>query len=313
MRTARLVVSLVLLGSLTTAAHAAARCETTLEQTFSYLRGKGALPDDVKMASDLATLDSLDVGDDNVTDDELVYLCPLVSLRYLGLYNDGFANSLTGKTLDRLGTLVNLETLDLDSNRIAARELWRLAPLQKLQNLRLYNNPLGSEGLEALLLLPRLEFVLLQADGFTDDDLPQLTALALHPSLKQLELTGNSITDDGMVFLSTLRLESLDLLGNQLRTGAGLRYLALMPNLSRLSIANFPPYSGNVNRIDAANLRWLRHAEKLRSLNLALLGLHDTDLAYVAELKQLSAINLLGDPIPLMGCACCCSSIICKN
>jgi hypothetical protein len=273
-------------------------CRTTLEQTLSYLKSKNPDQFAATTVADLKTIESLDLGDLGVTDEELVNLCPLVSLKNLALYNDFFDHSLTGVTLDRLSTLVNLETLDLDSNHISARELWRLAGLRKLKSIRLFNNPLGGAGIEALLLLPKLESLYVHADHLVDADLAHFAFLRFHPALNTLLLLGNEITDDGLVHLAGMHnIETLNLLGNQLTTGAGLKYVARMRGLRTLDVSNFRIFSSNKNVIEAKNIALLADAPVLESLNLAGLGLTDGDLVQVAKVRRLKVLSLGGNLI----------------
>jgi hypothetical protein len=74
-----------------------------------------------------------------------------------------------------------------------------------------------------------------------------------------------------------------------------------MRNLRDLDVSNFVLFSRNTNKIDGANIAPLAHAPALRSLNLMGLNLHDADMAFVAQVKQLTTLNLIGNPITGQG------------
>jgi hypothetical protein len=79
--------------------------------------------------------------------------------------------------------------------------------------------------------------------------------------------------------------------------------------MRNLDVSNFVLFSRNTNKIDGANIAPLAHAPALRSLNLMGLNLHDADMAFVAQVKQLTTLNLIGNPITGQGCARCSRSI----
>jgi Leucine-rich repeat (LRR) protein len=281
--------------------HACTPCRTALADSLEYLKKKNptTFPSNYTVAQ-LATLESLDLGTHQVTDSELDNLCPLVNLKQLFLFNDGFDQSLTGRTLDRLGGMNRLECLDLDANRISARELWRLAPLQSLKELRLYHNPIGPEGIEALLFLSNLEKADFYVDNLTDADMPQFSALQFHQSLKTLDISGNAISDAGLKYLSGLNsVESIDLSGNLITTGEGLRYVAEMRGLRTLLLMgpSFAHLSGNRNHVVAKNLELLNNAPSLTTLSLLGLSVTDDDLAHVAKISKLIYLDLQGNLI----------------
>lgn len=248
-------------------------CPKTVDDSFEWFseRPKHMKANKIVDKEGLVKARFLDLGTDKVMDEDLQYLCPLKNLEDLGLYQDFVGFNLTGKTLGFLTSLPKLTFLDLDGNKIKATYLKNLCGLDSLETIKLYNNPLGGEGLGGLSCLPSLKTLIFQGSkkhALTSADLFEISAYKDHPTLHHLDFTGNRISDDGLVHLSGLSIKSLSLLGNQLKTGATLGYLAELPNLEVLNLSNNWAYSKNWNELQPENLVHLAKSRTLTKLVL---------------------------------------------
>jgi hypothetical protein len=154
-------------------------------------------------------------------------------------------------TLEAIGELNQLEKLIFWGNDVTDAGMAHLRRLTNLKKLWFsgvasnWNDPMTFHGspyvtddaLKHLSALPRLEFLDIQGDRFTDKGLAYLTN---SPSLKQLTITAYSkrITDGGLLHLQRLpRLEvlSLTLDGTNI-TLKGLGHLETVKDLSHLNI-----------------------------------------------------------------------------
>lgn len=267
-------------------------CQATAEEALAFVRERIAT-EPYHPGYD-ASSTSLNLGRLGVTDEDLPKLCALRHLKRLAIYNDGAGSPLTGRNLEYLGHLTELEWLDLDANALKATDLIKLMPLKRLEELRLFRNPLGTTGIEALNELPALRTLYAHDDNLNDEDMAQFAALARHPSLYFLQLPDNRITDAGLQHLQHLPVRYLDLSGNQIETGTGLRFIAQMPQLLTLDVGNRSMSSQNKNGIESRNLAHLQGGP-VTTLMLQCLDLGDEDLPNVAAVDQVEALYLDGN------------------
>ncbi len=252
----------------------------------------------------------LALGRVGITDQDLPKLCALTWIVKIDLFNDASEHPLTGKNLEYLGYMADLEDIDLDANALPATALKALAPLKKLKNLRLYDNPLGGDGIEAVNDMVSLEKLYVHADGITDADLSHFAALAGHPNLKYLILTGNHITTAGLVHLRNLGVEYLDLTGNaldvpergKLKPNApiedwdrvrSLEHVAAMPNLVTLRLGNNQAYTSHENVIhNSSFFAPLANVPKLKHLSVEGLQLDGYAAPILTANHTLERLNL---------------------
>ncbi len=177
---------------------------------------------------------------------------------------------ITDADLARLGSLPNLRKLDLAQTKITDVGLEHLARLTGVTDLNLYYAEYVTEdGIAHLRNWSRLERLNLRGTKVTSkvfDHLAHLTALRF------LDLGYTQIDDEGFEELSGLtKLEGLAIGGSRL-TGACLPLLKAVPSLRKLDV-------GGMQRVDSG---------------LWGLALTDYNLARLADLTQLEALNLSG-------------------
>jgi Leucine-rich repeat (LRR) protein len=275
------------------------KCDATLTDTLKFLQGKGLKIADEKT---LQATKLISLGGQRVEDTDLPLLCPLTWIHNLELYNDNSPKPLTGKNLEYLGYLTQLESLDLDSNHLHAASLIKLAPLKHLKNLRLYNNPLGGEGIEAVNELTSLETLYVHNSQIDDEALAHFEALADHPALRELILIGNPITDRGLTHLRKFtHLKRLILMGMELKTGDGLKDVAEMASLTVLDIGNNSLVSKRRNTLKGSNLTALTALKDLEYLGVAGLMLTDDDMITIGKIRSLKSIDLFGNKVTNKG------------
>jgi hypothetical protein len=136
------------------------------------------------------------------------------------------------------GASRSLEMLVLVNTDVTEKGLAGLAPLRKLDRLDIEDMEEGNgpscASLEGLPPLPSLQQVCLNGPGIPGKALERLAACT---NIRYLNLAGaRRIRDDDLKALARLpHLESLDLEGTSV-TAAGLRFLATLPSLDRITL-----------------------------------------------------------------------------
>jgi internalin A len=176
-----------------------------------------------------------------LTDEGLIHLRGLQRLRTLGL-----PRQATDRSLETVGSLVQLERLFLGGARISDDGLGHLENLTRLQVFSLHGRDISSRGLEHLGRLVQLRELDLSDTKVTDDGLVRLRGLTAlvslnlqrtHvsgegfvylrdlPHLKFLLLSGTPVNDSGLVHVAAIRsFVSVSLSGTKI-TDAGLAHL----------------------------------------------------------------------------------------
>jgi serine/threonine protein kinase len=169
------------------------------------LPNRGLTDRDLDRFRGLADLEGLELLGNRLTDDALVTLAEIRSLRwlYLGKTKIGDAE------LARLARLTELESLGLDGTRVTDAGLTQLRGLRSLRELLLANTGVTDATLAHLEAFPTLVRLDLFGARITDDGLQHLQAL---PQLKRLGLQQTDITDAGLERLAALtHLKELNL------------------------------------------------------------------------------------------------------
>jgi Leucine-rich repeat (LRR) protein len=168
----------------------------------------------------------------------------------------------------KVAQLRYLRKLDLSHTKITDRGMELLAPLENVTDLNCYYAEyLTEDGVAHLRNWKHLERLNLRGTKVTSKVFDSLAKLT---SLRSLDIAFTQIEDEGFDTLSALtKLESLAIGGNRL-SGAALPLLKLLPSLVDLDV-------GGLQRVDSG---------------LWGLPLTDENLARIAELKQLRALNL---------------------
>jgi beta-lactamase regulating signal transducer with metallopeptidase domain len=208
------------------------------------------------------------------------HIANLRKLEYLWIS----AERLDGAVLTHFGGLTSLEVLALQA-AVTDRELRQLTTLTSLRELALSVPLLHGPGLENLSLLPSLEFLILQGNGFSDDGLRYLKDLT---SLKSLRLFGGlQITDAGLPHLSQLTgLEELRFVWLDQITDAGMVHLAPLQKLKLLDLHS--------TKVTDAGIATLTALTSLEDLTFPARGPGDVSLEHVAKLSRLRRLNARG-------------------
>ena len=232
------------------------------------------------------------------------------SIRTLRLFGDGLSGqiprletvqglvgleingALTGRDLEAIGRLTNLERLslphELTINVSGAREI---AKLVQLKSLRLYNVNIDDASFVELRTLVRLEELDLTHTRITDEG---LTTLVQMPLLRTLELhrhpgwyISQQLSDACLESIARLpELERLSLSGKI--TDAGLKQVARWPKLKSLSILN--------TEITGSGLAALADAS-IEHLTLASGQINeDRDLEPLKKCRNLKSVMVIGQP-----------------
>ena len=231
-------------------------------------------------------LKTLNLRGTDVTDTSLAYIAELSRLKSL----DISFTQITDVGLEHLASLAQLEELNLGGNKISGASLHVLKLLPKLKKLSFYGIQRRNAGwcwapvvtdleLETISLLSGLED--LNIGYGVALGAPRPTDLGPADGEAECRIAGGMrITDLGLARLSKLeKLQHLDLSGSAI-TPNGLKALASLRDLRRLSL-------WNVKGIDDTAAPYLEAFANLTSLDLSNTSIGDDTLARLATLSDL--------------------------
>ena len=252
--------------------------------TSTATRLSGEIPSELGR---LANLESLELGDNQLTREIPSELGDLANLEVLFLYR----NQLGGEIPSELGDLPNLESLSLYRNQLSGEIPAELGQLINLESLDLSDNQLSGEIPSALGSLASLESLSLSANRLSGEIPPELGDLA---SLRSLSLRANQLSGEIPSELGSLaNLQWLWLIGNQL-SGEIPSELGDLPNLEALYLDG--------NRLSGEIPSELGDLASLRALWLSsnqLSGEIPAELGQLASLEWLFlSSNRLSGEIP---------------
>ena len=183
-----------------------------------------------------------------------------VSGRVTGLLLDG--KELTGELPAELGSLSNLQTLELGNNKLTGEIPTELGSLSNLQKLELSNNKLTGEIPTELGSLGKLELLLLGSNQLTGEIPMELGDLS---NLESLVIKINQLTGEIPKELGNLsNLEILTLMANRL-TGGIPTELGSLSNLITLELnynqltGEIPTELGNLSNLNTLMLYGANH------------------------------------------------------
>ena len=196
--------------------------------------------------------------------------------------------TLTEEGLRQLGTLAQLQSLQLRNCNVDDSELARLAGLLQLKMLDLEANPVTGSGLQSLETLAKLETLSLARCFLRDRETAPLSGLK---SLRVLRLSNNQVGDrtlqrlaeGGPQHLRELYLERTDV------TDDGLAHLESFPDLEVVYLS--------ATRVTGGGMQHLSGLEHLRAVDLRMSGLTDENVQGLACLQQVRSLNVDGNAI----------------
>jgi len=222
----------------------------------------------------------------DVTDTSLAYIAELRNLKSL----DISFTQISDVGLEHLASLAQLEELNLGGNKISGASLHVLKLLPRLRKLSFYGIQRRNAGWCWAPVMTDLELEAISLLGGLEDlnvgfgvalGTPRPTDLGPADGEAECRIAGGTrVTDLGVTKLTALkRLRALDLSGSAI-TASGVKTLATLPNLERLSL-------WNVNGIDDAAAAPLEALHTLTNLDLANTAVGDATLARLARLPNL--------------------------
>lgn len=139
-----------------------------------------------------------------ITDGEVRVLAKQSTLKHLSV-----SGGITDASLELIGDLGNLETLEIAGARLTAAGLGRLAGLSKLRSLVLSNQALSDEHAKSIGRLTQLTSLSLRDSRIGSKPMEHLKCLT---SLTSLDLSGTLVGDQGLKTLYGLKgLKSIEL------------------------------------------------------------------------------------------------------
>jgi internalin A len=231
-------------------------------------------------------LTRLNLRGTDVTDTSLAYIGELSALKSL----DISFTQISDVGLEHLASLAQLEELNLGGNKISGASLHVLKLLPKLKKLSFYGIQRRNAGWCWAPVVTDLEMDTISLLGGLEDlnigfgvalGTPRPDDLGPADGEAECRIAGGTrVTDLGLSKLTALKkLRVLDLSGAPI-TGGGVKALAALPNLQRLSL-------WNVKGLDDAAAASLEGLRSLTSLDLSNTAVGDDTLARLAKLPNL--------------------------
>jgi internalin A len=270
---------------------------------------------DVEHFAGLPNLRILDLSFSLLTDSGIERLKPLEGVTDLNLYSveritdvaiayiRGWKNlerlnlrgtDVTDTSLQYIAAFPALKSLDVSHTQVTNNGMEYLPSLRTLEEFRVGGNKVTGTGLRWLKVLPKLRVLDLNGAQKRNSGLWTVTLTDLDMEmlggferLEELNLGGAKITDAGLGGLVRLaKLRSLDLSRTQV-SGKGIRELAALGNLERLTLWQ----AGNIRDDVAASLAAIRN---LKVLDLSATKITDATLSALASAHGLRRIYLSG-------------------
>jgi len=229
----------------------------------------------------LPSLETLTYTGPTVTDDRLVQISKLSTLKELSI-----CNSKAGRGLAHLHKLKNLRFLGLTGNRNPDidRHLGNLAGLNQLEELSLENTLVGNAGLAHLKGMTKLQKLQLRSNPgtgrITDAGMVHLKHLK---SLEELELPFDGITDAGYSHLAVLDLLRKVNIGRD-ATDQSMATVGKMKSLEDLCIGS--------RGVTDAGMAELANCLSLKSLNISRCSMTGKGFSHLENIKSLREVNI---------------------
>jgi Leucine-rich repeat (LRR) protein len=214
-----------------------------------------------------------------IADEWLARLDGLTDIKRL----DIASADIKGPGLRHVGTLTNLESINLTLTPVTDEYLEPLGNLTKLKVLGLASAGCNGTGCKYLTKLTQLENLNFHHTTVNDEGLAEISKLT---SLTRLEIVHCFFTDAGAEHLAKLKnLQRLQL-GSTKATGAAVAPLKGLPNLRELDIHDLKDASVAIR--NAANIA------TLKVLRVYVAPVKDADVAQIAGLANLEELTLSG-------------------
>lgn len=225
-----------------------------------------------------------------------------------------FNTQISIERLKQLGTLTDIDALDLQDVNLTPTGLKYLQGLTKLRLLNLFRNKkLTDSAVDTLIAFTQLEELNISSTQITNTGLERLAKNL--PKLKKLNFRNSrQIDDTGLEqLLQRPELEVL-LCGNTLITDAGLARISKMTSLRELEVRKTKITDAGFfhlkqltklrklncsdnNKITSESVRHLSNLTELRALDLSQTRIGDAGLAQLGGLIHLEQLDLSRTPI----------------
>lgn len=253
----------------------------------SYQRNESLVDAWLDRLADLPDLVSLDLANTSMSGPGLKVVGTLKNLERLNLT----LTPITDPHLEHLRGLTKLRVLSLASAKCTGEGFRFLGNLQQLENANFHFTPVndaGLAGISAVTSLERLEIVHVH---FTDAGAPALAKLV---KLERLQIGSRDATGAAIAPLTALKkLRELDLHDGQ-ATAEGVRHASQIPSLRVLRIY------GAIKDEGAAPIARLTNLETLIAANT---GITDCALEHFAGLANLRRLEIGGCKVTAAGVA----------
>lgn len=253
----------------------------------SYKRNESLVDAWLDRLADLPDLVSLDLANTSMSGPGLKVVGTLKNLERLNLT----LTPITDPHLEHLRGLTKLRVLSLASAKCTGEGFRFLGNLQQLENANFHFTPVndaGLAGISAVTSLERLEIVHVH---FTDAGAPALAKLV---NLERLQIGSREATGAAVAPLTALKkLRELDLHDGQ-ATAEGVRHASQIPSLRVLRIY------GGIKDEGAQPIGQLKNLETLIAANT---GITDAALAHFAGLSNLRRLEIGGCKVTDAGVA----------
>ncbi len=197
-----------------------------------------------------------------------------------------FSRTVTVEGMQAIGTLKQLEELELQCQDLKLNDLTSLSELKALKKLVAYRTPVGKGGLSVLKGLNSLEYLHVSSTDIDDASIEVLNQLS---NLQTLIVDNGGISDAGIKRLSLPKLKQLSLDGCRGITDLGLGNFAGMPAIESLMLG-----STGVKGVDLTPLSNLLHLKEVRLMGNQFRGTPESIEALKKKLPNCEVLIMRG-------------------
>lgn len=236
----------------------------------------------------LRTLHTLNISNNDLTDEDLVHLAPLTALHTLELSNCAM---IKGPGLAHLSTLSSLHTLNLSRMRIILENLAHLTKLNSLRTLNLSDirTWISVDSFRLLATLSSLQALDLSGCKWLNWGEEGFHYISKLSGLQTLNLSRCEILNDADLYhlIGLTNLISLNLFETKIGD-AGVAFLGVINTLQELNLGECP-------RVTNASLIYIENLRALIKLNLNhCFSITNAGLAHLAYARSLKILDLRG-------------------
>lgn len=205
-------------------------------------------------------------------------------------YLDVGYNNIKDNDLRYIFSLAKLKSLDIDGCEISGKGFKEASESNNLQRLNVRFNRIDDNWVKSIIKFPQLESLNISQNYLSDKGSEFISKLSL---LKNLDISSNNIGEKGVEWVSKLKkLESLNV-GRNIIGSRGAEYISNLSVLKELDIA--------INIIGSRGTEHISQISSLERLNIGTNFIGDNGVWFLKKLSSLIYLDISGNNIGSKG------------